>query len=897
MKKFYFLFVALSLLMNANAQIINFPDTELNSRLLSASSSNTISKDLNGNYFKIDANNNGAIEVSEALNVSYLDINSYSTYDNNGFPVYVNPIYDLKGLEEFKNIGYIDCSGNYLSVVIDFRQFLKLKTLIAKHCDLVYGDLLIDNMKSLEYIDIWANRMNNINLTGLTNLKVLKCLGNELVNLDVRALTNLEEIDCYSNALISLRVDGLIKLKKLICHYNNLSSIDLTGLDNLEVLNIRNNNFSNISILHLNKIIEFIADKNNFTSMDLHGLTTLKSVSLTENSLNNIDLSNTINLENLYCQNNQLGDINLTGLSNLKNLNVDYNKLTTLDIRGLSFLNSVNCKFNTISNFLSDKNNQFTYFYANDNLIEYLDLSTNKKIYTLSIDNNKLKNLNLKNGKIEGDLGFENNPDLQFICADEEQLETINGKISQYGYSNCHVNSYCTFRPGGDFYTVSGVNRFDADSNGCDLQDGLISNVKYKITKGSTEGYFVSNNSGNYRIDLQAGTYNVKPEIENNNYFTISPSELNFSFNQNSTPFTQDFCITPNGIHSDVEIFVLSADDARPGFDANYKIVYKNKGNQVENGSVNLTFDDSKMDFVSANTAPAQSTGSLIWNYTNLQPFETRIIDVVLNINSPMESPAVNGGDVLSYTAIITSWNIDELPNDNSFILNQTVVNSFDPNDITCLEGASVSTSKVGDYMHYMIRFENTGSANATNIVVKDLVDIAKYDVNSIIPINGSHDFYTRINGDKVEFIFENINLPFADATNDGYVSFKIKTKSTLVAGDTFSKNANIYFDYNFPIVTNTATTTIAALSNQDFEFKNYFTLYPNPVNNSLTIETKDAIEVSSINIYNTLGQMVLVVPNAQNVKTVDVSSLTSGNYFIKINSDKGTSNTKFVKN
>ena len=187
-----------------------------------------------------------------------------------------------------------------------------------------------------------------------------------------------------------------------------------------------------------------------------------------------------------------------------------------------------------------------------------------------------------------------------------------------------------------------------------------------------------------------------------------------------------------------------------------------------------------------------------------------------------------------------------------------------------------------------MIRFENTGSANATNIVVsKDVVDVAKYDINTIIPMNGSHDYYSRINGNNVEFIFENINLPFDDATNDGYVAFKIKIKSTLVAGDTFSKNANIYFDYNFPIVTNTANTVIAALSTQDFEFKNYFSLYPNPVSNVLNMTTKETIKITSINIYNALGQLVLVIPNAQNAKTVDVSSLSSGNYFIKVNSDK----------
>ncbi|QYS85741.1 T9SS type A sorting domain-containing protein [Flavobacterium oreochromis] len=47
---------------------------------------------------------------------------------------------------------------------------------------------------------------------------------------------------------------------------------------------------------------------------------------------------------------------------------------------------------------------------------------------------------------------------------------------------------------------------------------------------------------------------------------------------------------------------------------------------------------------------------------------------------------------------------------------------------------------------------------------------------------------------------------------------------------------------------------------------------------------------------YNALEQLVFVIPSAQNMNTIDVSSLTSGNYFIKIKSDKGTSNTKFLK-
>lgn len=59
--------------------------------------------------------------------------------------------------------------------------------------------------------------------------------------------------------------------------------------------------------------------------------------------------------------------------------------------------------------------------------------------------------------------------------------------------------------------------------------------------------------------------------------------------------------------------------------------------------------------------------------------------------------------------------------------------------------------------------------------------------------------------------------------------SFKIKTLPTLVVGDSFENTANIFFDYNFPIVTNKATSTFKTLGTPDFDFDRYFTVYPNP--------------------------------------------------------------------
>ena len=93
-------------------------------------------------------------------------------------------------------------------------------------------------------------------------------------------------------------------------------------------------------------------------------------------------------------------------------------------------------------------------------------------------------------------------------------------------------------------------------------------------------------------------------------------------------------------------------------------------------------------------------------------PQESRVIEVKLNLNSTVETPPINSGNVLTYTAAITG-NVDEIPNDNTSTFNQTVVNSLDPNDKTCIEGATISPAMVGKYVHYSMRFENTGTANA----------------------------------------------------------------------------------------------------------------------------------------------------------------------------------------
>ena len=602
-------------------------------------------------------------------------------------------------------------------------------------------------------------------------------------------------------------------------------------------------------------------------------MTNLQYLGCAANLLESLNLSGLNNLITLWCNYNQFQSLNVSGLTNLQDLYCYNNQLTSINLSGLTNLQSLTCANNQLSS---------------------IDVSGLTNFQGLDCSNNQLSSLFIKNGN-EIELLFSGNPSLEYICANESQVASIQTQITGYGYTNCHVNSYCSFVPGGTFYTIQGNSHYDSNANGCDSGDIIYPNLKLSFSDGTNSGNSIADTTGTYHYDVQSGTQTFAPVLENSSYFTVSPTLATVEFPSTTSPFAQDFCLSANGTHDDLEIALLPIGAARPGFEAEYKIIYKNKGTNTESGTVSLAFDDGVLELIEAMpTVSSGTTNSLNWDFTDLLPFETREILVTLNVNSPIETPPVNGGDVLNYTASVIGAT-DETPADNAATLDQTVVNSFDPNDKTCLEGATITPSMVGNYVHYVIRFENTGSATAENIVVKDIIDTTKFDVSTLVPLSGSASYTTRIsNTNQVEFIFQNINLPFAAGTNTGYVAFKIKTKPTLVVGDTFSNSANIYFDYNFPITTNTYTTTIATLGNLDFDFGSVFTLSPVPAKNSLTITTKQDVIMSSVNIYNTLGQLVQVNTNPN--ETIDVSGLQSGSYFIRISSDKGSATGKFIK-
>ena len=713
-------------------------------------------------------------------------------------------------------------------------------------------------------------------------MKYVDCSGNSITTLDPSVLPLLEQLDCSGNNLNSINVSGLTHLYYFTLALNQMTSINVSGLSSLSTFNCSSNQLTSLNVSGLNNLATLTASNNSIATTDLTNLPSLANVYFDYNQLSSLDFTSSSNIAQLVINNNILTNLNITGSVNLQYLDCHENQLTAVNFSGLTKLGLALCEHN---------------------LFTSLDFSGAPTFNSLGCGYNpNLVSINIKNGYpyINTNNLWVDIPNLAFVCADDAELPTVNQIFTQCSITNAVVNSYCSFTPGGNYNTITGQIKFDADNNGCDASDLPQPLIKVNINDGTTTGATFTDANGNYNFYTQAGSFDITPEIENSTWFSFSPTTATIPFaDANNNTSTQNFCIAPIGSHQDLEIVIEPIVPARPGFDAIYKMVYRNKGNTPVSGDLSFGYNDAVLDFVSATLTPdAQTTGLLGWNYTNLMPFESRSFYVTLNVNAPTATPPVTIGTILNFSATINPIITDENQGDNQFTYSQTVIGSLDPNAITCMEGDSVSPTEIGNYLHYGITFENTGNYQAENVVVKDIIDTTKYDINSIQLLNTSYPAYTKITGNVVEFIFKNINLVPATGNppvgGHGDVLFKIKSLSSLVAGDFVEKSAKIYFDYNAPLDTNIAQTTYAVLSNTVYQLDNTISVSPNPTNGNININSRFTIK--SIELFDVQGRILETSLEKSASTKINISDKQNGIYFLKINTEKGSKVEKIVK-
>ncbi|GIZ08632.1 T9SS type A sorting domain-containing protein [Flavobacterium sp. UMI-01] len=158
-----------------------------------------------------------------------------------------------------------------------------------------------------------------------------------------------------------------------------------------------------------------------------------------------------------------------------------------------------------------------------------------------------------------------------------------------------------------------------------------------------------------------------------------------------------------------------------------------------------------------------------------------------------------------------------------------------------------------------------------------------------------------NVNNNKIKFLNPNSGLtaktmnpfPPAPCGINGVSIINCPNLNSICIGESFHEDLTSYLAYyNITGISYTCTT----LENSNFDFLTNFTIHPNPVTHFLNIRSQSGEVIESISVYNILGELALDLRANNEISSIDVSNLKTGNYFLKINSNKGTTTIKFAK-
>ena len=172
-----------------NAQIVYIASPWLKANIIATNTTTNLrAKDLNGNWLKIDQNDDGEVQLSEALNVSfYSDANQH--------------VSDYQGINSFSNLEYLSFSYNPIPASLD-----------------------LSGLSNLKFLYCYFNNLTSLNLTGCNSLETVSLNQNYLTTLDFSGITTLKHLNCQNNFLTTLNLNSTPNLITLLCFSNNLGN-------------------------------------------------------------------------------------------------------------------------------------------------------------------------------------------------------------------------------------------------------------------------------------------------------------------------------------------------------------------------------------------------------------------------------------------------------------------------------------------------------------------------------------------------------------------------------------------------------------------------------------------------------------------------------------------------
>ena len=169
--------------------------------------------------------------------------------------------------------------------------------------------------------------------------------------------------------------------------------------------------------------------------------------------------------------------------------------------------------------------------------------------------------------------------------------------------------------------------------------------------------------------------------------------------------------------------------------------------------------------------------------------------------------------------------------------------------------------------------------------------------------VTGNHSFAANFELQTLEITATVEPAEGGTATGGGTYTYGDEVTITVETNEDW---AFLNWTENGTVVSEEKTYTFIATASRDLvanliytvgvseQTGNNITLYPNPVNDKLTIEAEAAL--GTVEIYNLMGALVYSQKGCTNKVEINTSELQSGIYFIRMTNDKASETRRFVK-
>jgi uncharacterized repeat protein (TIGR01451 family) len=461
---------------------------------------------------------------------------------------------------------------------------------------------------------------------------------------------------------------------------------------------------------------------------------------------------------------------------------------------------------------------------------------------------------------------------------------------------NCMSLSYQVQAIGVNCGGISGT-VFADENNDCINNSGdfPLQNIMVIANPGGYQAF--TNAMGNYSFgSLPYGSYTLTQQISNP---YVSPNALcsatiNATINGSNPYLTnQNFADTVTATAGADVVTATFISTLRPGFPGSVGVYIYNYTGIPANGVVKAALPTGYGALVSGG-APAGYTingDTISWNYSGLGYGS-------LSFNTYFTVPvSVQLGTVYTVCAVATVVGGDVAPLNNVSCVSRTVIGSYDPNDKSVSPegyGAEGNITLADEELTYLIRFQNTGTAEAINIHIDDTLS-AKLDMSSLQVIATSHPYDLEVHDNNLlRWRFDNIMLADSNANepaSHGWILYKVKQSTSNTIGDVIENTAYIYFDFNSAVITNTTINTVAEpLGIKETGSSNSVAVFPNPFSDNTTfvINSSDLNGSYSFELSDVLGKTVKQVKTNEKQFSVSRNGLQNGIYFYTISNSEG---------